>query len=104
MDQQADTAIARMKKILDGRDDLWGHVDELLGSGMDAIDAAIAVREQHIVPDQAKTAETAAVDTMKKKAAGNTANGAGTSVAATTRPRNAKELADYMANLDGARR
>lgn len=104
MDQQADTAIARMKEILDGRDDLWGHVDALLAQGKDAIDAALAVRKQHITPSQTKAAEATVADTMKRKANGNTANGAGTSVAATTRPKNPKELAEFMANLEGARR
>lgn len=100
IEQQADTALARMKDILDGRDDLWGHVDALIAQGTDAIDAALTVRKQHIIPAQTKAAEATAVDTMKRKANANTANGAGTSVAATTRPRNAKELADYMAKLD----
>jgi hypothetical protein len=102
MDRQADTAIARMKGIL-GRDDLWGHVDALLAQGKDPIDAALEVREKYVVPNQAKAAEATVADTMKRKAAANTANGAGTSTATTTRPKNAKELAAFMENLDGRR-
>jgi hypothetical protein len=102
INEKADTAIARMTEILDGRNDLWAHVDALLAQGKDPIDSALAVRKQHIVPGQTKSAEAAAADMMKRKAAGNTANGAGTSTATTARPKNPKELAAFMENLERA--
>ena len=96
---EADTIMGRIDTILDGRKDLYPTVNQLIGDGMDAIDAALMVMRQSIVPTRTASAQQSAVATMKKKAAGNTANGAGTSVAATARPKNARELAKYLENL-----
>jgi hypothetical protein len=100
---EADVIMQRIDSILDGRKDLYSAVNQLMTDGMDAYDAALMVMQQHVAPTRAASAQRSAVATMQKKAAGNTANGTGTSVATTTRPKNSRELAAYLANLEGGR-
>jgi hypothetical protein len=100
---EADVILARIDSILEGRKDLYGAVNALMTDGIDAYDAAIMVMQQSIAPTRSATAQQRAVATMQKKAAGNTANGAGTAVSTTTRPKNAKDLAAFLATLDGRR-
>lgn len=98
---QADQIMGRITGILDGRQDLFTHVDARVASGMDAIDAALAVRQQYIVPQQAQQATVAAADTMRRKAvAGSTANGGGSTTTPIGRPKNHKELAALLESLD----
>lgn len=103
-DRQATASVnqstARILKILDERTDLVGHVNTLIDSGMHWLDAAIQVREQHLKPQQAQQATATAADTMRRKAAGNTANGSGAPVTPMARPKTEKELAAYMEQLD----
>lgn len=101
---QADVIFNRIDAILDGRKDLYAEVNSLMTAGLDAYDAAIQVRASRIVPGQTASATTAAVDTFKKKAAGNTANGAQTAVAATARPRTEKDLANLLREMDSRNR
>lgn len=101
---QADAVFARMERILDGRKELYAEVDALMTAGLDAYDAALQVRASRIVPGQTASATTAAVDTFKKKAAGNTANGAQTAVAAIARPRTEKDLANLLREMDSRNR
>lgn len=96
---EADTIMGRLDTILDGRKDLYPAVNALIADGMDAYDAALMVMRQQIAPTRTASAQQSAVATMKKKAAGNTVNGAGTSVAATARPKNPRELAKFLENL-----
>lgn len=95
-----DTYEARIMKILDGRSDLAPKVADLLGPGVDPIDAALQVREQHLKPQQQQQATATAADTMRRKAAANTANGSGAPVTPMTRPKNPKELAALMEQMD----
>lgn len=101
---QADVIFNRIDAILDGRKDLYAEVNSLMTAGLDAYDAAIQVRASRIVPGQTASATTAAVDTFKKKAAGNTANGAQTAVAAIARPRTEKDLANLLREMDSRNR
>jgi hypothetical protein len=100
---EADVILERIDSILEGRKDLYPEVNRLMTDGLDAYDAAIMVMRQHVAPARSATAQRTAVATMQKKAAGNTANGASTSVAATTRPKNSRELASFLANLERGR-
>lgn len=64
--------------------------------------AALHVRKTRVEPSLKGQATTEAMDLMKRKAAGNTANGAGTSSAPAARPKNEKELARYLRENDRA--
>lgn len=100
---QADQVVARVDKILEGRKDLAPHVDALMAANpnIDPIDAALQIRERHIVPGQTQQATAAAADVMRRKAAATTANGAGTTTAPLARPTNAKALSLAMQRMDG---
>lgn len=69
--------------------------------GMSAHTAALAVRKEKIVPRIEGQATEKAITEMQRKAAGNTANGAGRT-ATPKRPRNAQELAAFMRERDAA--
>lgn len=101
---KADKILDRIDQVLDGRKDLWGKVDELMGADptLDALDAALQVRKLVIVPSQQQTATAKVAEDMKRKAQGNTANGASSVAIPAPRPRNPKELAAYMRQLDAA--
>ena len=103
--QGADALETRIFKILDGRKDLGPKVNELLKAdpSLDPIDAAVMVREQVISPTIQATAQQKVADEQKRKALGNTVSGNGAITAPAARPKNAKELAAYLANLDGGR-
>ena len=105
VNQGADVLMTRIDKILDGRKDLHAKVNELLQSDpkIDPLDAAFKVREQVITPTLQATAQQKVAEDQKRKALGNTANGTGAVVAPAARPKNPKELAAYLANLEGAR-
>lgn len=79
-------------------DAIYRHVVETMDAnpGMDARDAAALVYDKHVAPSLAEHARLAAIDTQKRKAAGNTSVGTGVA-ASPTRPRNPKELAAFMA-------
>jgi hypothetical protein len=107
-----DTTISTVEDILhfndlnkdltkEQRNVLYGHVNETMAKnpGMTAERAAVEVRKTHIVPSIAEKARLAAIDTQKRKAAGNTSLGTGVA-ASPDRPRTAKELAAFMRQQD----
>lgn len=103
LNTRADATLTKVNKILrmdtlskEEQASLSGKLLKEMESTPDAIDAALAVFEREIAPKAQQQAEQAALDTQRKKAAGNTANGTGTAPA-TPRPKNAKELAAFMA-------
>ncbi len=85
------------------RDALYAKVDAEVKAkpGTRAEHAALAVYTRDILPTLQASAEATALDTQRKKAAGNTANGTGR-LPANARPTNAKELAAFMAEHEGA--
>lgn len=94
----ADSQIAEVRDILDGNDTLFPEVQKLMAQypKFSPHAAALAVRKTHILPTLKDKAQADALDTMKKKAAGNTANGA--SAAGTpVKPRTREELRAWMA-------
>ncbi len=93
----------RILKILGGRADLIQHVNALLDSGTHWLDAAIQVRDQHLIPQQQQQATVTAADTMRRKANANTANGSGSPVTPMTRPKTEKDLARMLEELDTRR-
>jgi hypothetical protein len=105
VNQGADVLLARIDKILDGRKDLHTKVNDLLKSDpqLDPLDAAFRIRDEVIAPNVQATAEAKLAEQQKRKALGNTANGNGAVVAPAVRPKNPKELAALLANLEGAR-
>lgn len=105
LNASADQVLGRIEQILDGRKDLWPDVDRLMAAdpNLDAVDAALQVRKTIIAPKATETAAAAAAETMRKKANGNTANGTGAVATPIVRPKNPKELAGFLANLEGAR-
>ena len=99
---QTDTIMGRIDKVLEGRKDLIRYVDALMDAHprMDPYDAAWQIRDQYIKPGQTRVAETTVAETMRRKAAATTANGAGTVASPITRPKTEKELAAFLENLD----
>jgi hypothetical protein len=103
-DRKASAAVeqstTRILKILEDRTDLVQHVNTLLDQGMHWLDAALQVREQHLKPIQQQQATTTAADVFRRKAAANTANGAGAPVTPMVRIKDEKDLARHLEMLD----
>lgn len=80
---------------------LVDEVDAKMASnpGMSAHAAALAVRKEKVVPRIEGQATEKAITEMQRKAAGNTANGAGRT-ATPKRPTNPRELAQWMRARD----
>ncbi len=78
---------------------LYKEVFAQMDQGLSAHKAAMAVRKTHVVPKQKESATRDALDTIHKKAAGNTAGHSG-SATPLKRPTNADELAAYMRALE----
>jgi hypothetical protein len=93
----ADGVMEELTQILDGDPALFEDVHQQMAQHPEwsAHRAALEVRKTKIVPTLEANATRKAVDTLKTKAAGNTASGTGTS-AAPKRPTNAAELAAWM--------
>lgn len=105
LDAKADEVLTEIREVLDIAADtpaaqtnaLFLKVNELMAQNprMSVHTAALQVRKTHVLPNlQGKTTQ-AVVDSFNKKAAGNTANGSGSS-ATPARPRDAKSLAKWM--------
>lgn len=96
-----DSEMGRAKQILENDDAMFAHVDALMTAQpqLSVIDAALQVRQQHLVPQLEGKAQQKALDVMKQKAAGTTANGLGAS-ATPKRPTTRAELAALLASLD----
>ncbi len=97
----ADQVISRIDRILEGEKTLYEKVDALMAAdpNLDAIDAALEVRQTHLAPLAQQRAVEKAQAINKQKAAATTANGRG--VASTPkRPTNRAELASYLASLE----
>lgn len=115
LETHADTIMTRVDKIvgvtkdaqgkLDARSlQLYQQIDTLMDANptLDVLDAALQVRERVVAPQQTEQAKAQAAEEMRRKAAGNTANGAGTGSAPISRPRTQKELAQWMRDREGA--
>ena len=106
VEARVDDLIGDAAAILDMPDDmpdeqkkvLFDAVDALVAKGMSVHKAARQVHQTHVKPTVDAKATRNALDTMKQKAAGNTA-GSGGSATPLTRPKNADELAAYMRRL-----
>jgi hypothetical protein len=101
-EKQATAQIEEIKGILDVTDDTDPLLTEVLNvwaaherDGWSAHRAAIEVRKTKVQPRQQGQAVQAAETEMRRKAAGNTVNGTG-STAMPTRPKNVKELAKWL--------
>lgn len=94
----AESELARVNKILEGRTELGPKVADLMAQGVNQIDAALQVREQFIVPTLTAAAEASVLDTQRKKAAGNTVNGSGAPTLKRTIGPNStqKEIAAFL--------
>lgn len=98
----ADRGMSQIDQILDGRTkELGPHVAQLMADrpDLEPVEAALEIRKQMIVPRQTEQAKAQVLDTMNKKANGNTANGSG-AVATPMRPKNRAELATMLAALE----
>jgi hypothetical protein len=103
IEAKADEVIAELKEILDGGDDaLFEDVNRLMAANpsWSAHKAALEVRKTKIAPTLAGKARQQAVDTFTKKAAGNTANGTGTT-AAPTRLKTRADIARFLESQAG---
>jgi len=106
VEAKVDDLISDAAAILDMPDDmppeqkkvLFDAVDALVAQGVSVHKAARQVHQTHVKPNVEAKATRSALDTMKQKAAGNTA-GSGGSATPLTRPKTAKELAAYMRSL-----
>lgn len=96
-----DKQIKRVERILGGRKDLYPQIHALMDKDrtLDAVDAAIELMETVVEPLKNESATRDALDTIHKKAAGNTAGNSG-SATPLKRPTNADELAAYMRSLE----
>ena len=114
LETHADTIMARVNKVVgvaldaQGKPDerskqLYRQIDEIMAAdpNIDVIDAALKVREQ-MAPQETEATRHAVAEEMRRKANGNTANGAGAGASPLTRPRNEKELARWMSERSGA--
>lgn len=102
VEAKADGVMAELDDILDGavtqkNGALLKEVEQVMAAHPEwsAHKAALQVRKDRIVPTLQQKAQQQVVATFNNKAAGNTANGSGS--ATPTRPRNATELAAWMA-------
>ncbi len=93
--------LAQVNGILKGKHALGPKVAEYMAQGMDPIDAALKVRDEFIEPTVTEAAQAAVLETQKKKAAGNTANGSG-AAALPKRLMTEKDVADFLRAGDGA--
>jgi hypothetical protein len=114
LETHADTLMNRVDKIVgvtkdaQGKPDtrssqLYRQIDALMAADptIDVIDAALQVREQ-MVPQETEATRHAVAEEMRRKANGNTANGAAAGASPLARPRNEKELARWMSERSGA--
>jgi hypothetical protein len=109
IEARADDLISDISEVLEisadtpkeQRDSLFKAVNELMAGNpqLSVHKAAMQVRKSHIVPKQKESATRDALDTIHKKAAGNTAGHSG-SATPLKRPQNADELAAYMRALE----
>jgi hypothetical protein len=105
---KVDTVMTRVDKLLEIGSDtsaedkktLYAALDALVAKGTDPYDAAMTVREQHVEPMRQKRAEAKALDTYNKKAAGNTANGRGTT-ATPTKLKSREDIAKFLQQRAG---
>lgn len=104
----ADQRMGRMARMLeiptgDLKHPLWQQVSSVWAAHPDwePEDVALEVRATAIKPTQQAQAQAQAAEDMRKKAAGNTANGNSPTVT-IQKPQNVKELADLMRQLEGA--
>jgi len=108
VEAKVDDLLGDVSAVLDIRDDMPAEQKKVLFDAVDALmandprlsvhKAAMQVRQSHVLPTLKASATRDALDTMKQKAAGNTA-GSGGSATPLTRPKTAKELAAYMRSL-----
>jgi hypothetical protein len=101
-DAKVDEVMAELLDILDGDDSLGPAVEQLMTANpsWSAHKAALEVRKTHIVPRLEGKAQQKVVDTFHKKAAGNTANGTGTT-AAPTRLKTRGDIAKFLESHAG---
>jgi hypothetical protein len=64
--------------------------------------AALEVRKTKIVPTQQQTAQAAAADSFRKKAAANTSDGRASTSTPPKRPTTRQELADFLRAREAA--
>jgi hypothetical protein len=99
---KADETMAELRDILDGDESLFADVSALMTANpsWSAHKATLEVRKTKIVPTLAGKAQAKAVESFKQKAAGNTANGTGTT-AAPARLKTAKDIARFLSERAG---
>ncbi|HEV8217414.1 MAG TPA: hypothetical protein VGP95_16310 [Gemmatimonadaceae bacterium] len=84
----------------DEKKTLYTALDALVAKGVDPIKAAMQVRKEHLEPMREKRAAAKALDSFTKKAAGNTANGRGTT-ATPTKLKDRKDIATFLRQRAG---
>jgi hypothetical protein len=98
LESKADAVMAELGDILDGQTALFAEVDRVMGEHPDwsAHKAALEVRKLKITPQQQSTAQAAAADTFRKKAAAQTADGRASASTPPKRLEGRKDIAEFL--------
>lgn len=94
-----DRQVKQIDRILGGRKDLYPQVSALMAKDgtLDIVDAALEIKAQFIEPQLEASATRNALDTIHKKAAGNTAGNSGSATPLKLPPNATQEqLAAFM--------
>jgi hypothetical protein len=104
LESKADVVMSELLEIVDGKTDLLPAIDALMGEHPEwsAHKAALEVRKTKIVPTQQQTAQAAAADSFRKKAAANTSDGRASTSTPPKRPTTRQELADFLRAREAA--
>jgi hypothetical protein len=102
LESKADVVMSELLEIVDGKTDLLPAIDALMGEHPEwsAHKAALEVRKTKIVPTQQQTAQAAAADSFRKKAAANTSDGRASTSTPPKKLTGRKDIAEFLRARD----
>ncbi len=98
IESKADVVMSELLEIVDGKTDLLPAIDHVMGAHPEwsAHKAALEVRKTKIVPLQQQSAQVAAAESFRKKAAAQTADGRASASSPPKKLTGRKDIAEFL--------